>query len=211
MKTLFKTLVAALSLCVHAPAVEPVHAPFTDLAKWLNNSAEYKITLATNNNTVNLIAPLGLFSMQDSMGALAVKSGGLFVNSQDLTKAGVVFVYQQNTDTNNRTYIGFTPSSVTGNASTSVDIGVGSSVGTTNGSSQMRVIVGGTVFENNVSSDPDSKAIVEFRSTSKGVLFKGMTGTQRDTISSPPDGLVIFNTSTSKLQVRAGGAWVDLH
>jgi len=38
-----------------------------------------------------------------------------------------------------------------------------------------------------------------------------MTTTQRIAITTPADGLVIYNTTDYKLQVRAGGAWVDLH
>lgn len=58
---------------------------------------------------------------------------------------------------------------------------------------------------------PDASAKLEVASTTGGILFPRMTTTQRDAISSPTDGLVIFNTTAAKLQVRAGGAWVDLH
>lgn len=62
-----------------------------------------------------------------------------------------------------------------------------------------------------IGTSPDAAAALEVSSTTAGVLFPRMTTTQRDAISSPPDGLVIYNTSLSKLQVRAGGAWVSLH
>ena len=52
---------------------------------------------------------------------------------------------------------------------------------------------------------------LEVTSTTGGVLFPRMTATQRDAISSPPDGLVVYNTTAAKLQVRAASAWVDLH
>jgi len=58
---------------------------------------------------------------------------------------------------------------------------------------------------------PEPSAALDVASTSKGILFPRMTTAQRDAISSPANGLVIYNTSTNKLQVRAGGAWVDLH
>jgi hypothetical protein len=57
----------------------------------------------------------------------------------------------------------------------------------------------------------DSSAALDITSTTGGVLFPRMTGTQRDAISSPANGLVLYNTTTDKLQVRAAGAWVDLH
>lgn len=37
-----------------------------------------------------------------------------------------------------------------------------------------------------------------------------MTGTQRDALT-PAVGMVVYNTTTSKLQVYSGGVWVDLH
>lgn len=58
---------------------------------------------------------------------------------------------------------------------------------------------------------PSTAALLDVTSTTGGVLFPRMTGTQRDAISTPPDGLVIYNTTTNKLQVRAASAWVDLH
>ena len=60
-------------------------------------------------------------------------------------------------------------------------------------------------------STVSASAQLEVQSTTSGVLLPRMTTTQRDAIPSPIDGLVIYNTSTSKLQVRASSAWVDLH
>jgi hypothetical protein len=60
-------------------------------------------------------------------------------------------------------------------------------------------------------STPNTSAIVEVSSTTGGVLFPRMTGTQRDAISSPVNGLVIYNTTLNKLQVYAAGVWVSLH
>lgn len=60
-------------------------------------------------------------------------------------------------------------------------------------------------------ASPNAAAALEVSSTTRGLLLPRMTTTQRDAISSPPDGLLVYNTSLSKAQVRAGGAWVDLH
>jgi hypothetical protein len=60
-------------------------------------------------------------------------------------------------------------------------------------------------------ASPSASAKLEISSTTQGVLFPRMTTTQRDAISSAADGLVIYNTTDNKLQVRAAGAWVDLH
>lgn len=54
----------------------------------------------------------------------------------------------------------------------------------------------------------DAKAILELASTSSGFLPPRMTGTQRDAISTPPEGLVVYNTSTHTLQTWNGSAWI---
>ncbi len=53
-----------------------------------------------------------------------------------------------------------------------------------------------------------ASAILDLTSTTKGLLPPRMTTTQRDAISSPADGLVIFNTTTDKLNVYDSSEWV---
>ena len=43
------------------------------------------------------------------------------------------------------------------------------------------------------------------------VLFPSYTTTERDTLHNIANGMVLYNTTTHKLQVRANGSWVDLH
>jgi hypothetical protein len=57
----------------------------------------------------------------------------------------------------------------------------------------------------------NASSAFEVASTTQGILFPRMTTAQRDLITTPADGLVIYNTTTNKLQVRAAGVWVDLH
>ena len=79
---------------------------------------------------------------------------------------------------------------------------------TTNGttsSERMRVtatgevVIGSTTF--------DASAILQAASTTQGFLPPRMTTTQRNAISSPAAGLIIYNTSTNKLNVFTGSAW----
>jgi len=44
-------------------------------------------------------------------------------------------------------------------------------------------------------------------STTKGLRLNVLTTAQRDAISSPAEGLLIFNTTTNKLNFYTGAAW----
>lgn len=64
---------------------------------------------------------------------------------------------------------------------------------------------------------PAASAILDLTSTAKGFLPPRMTTTQRDAISSPADGLVVWDATLSKLAHYDGAAWrevadeTDLH
>jgi hypothetical protein len=58
---------------------------------------------------------------------------------------------------------------------------------------------------------PAASAQLEVVSTSKGFLPPRLTTAERDAISSPAAGLVLYNSTTNKLQVRTNTAWTDLH
>jgi hypothetical protein len=68
--------------------------------------------------------------------------------------------------------------------------------------------VTGNVGIGSQNTSPSAK--LDVISTTSGFLPPRMTTTQRDAISSPAAGLVIYNTTTSKLQVYTT-AWTDLH
>jgi hypothetical protein len=55
-----------------------------------------------------------------------------------------------------------------------------------------------------------ASAALEVNGTTGAVLFPRLTTEQRNALT-PTNGMVIYNTSTDKLQVRAAAAWVDLH
>jgi hypothetical protein len=56
-------------------------------------------------------------------------------------------------------------------------------------------------------SFPNASAILDAQSTTKGVRMPNMTTTQKNAISSPAAGLIVFDTTLSKLSVYSGSAW----
>jgi hypothetical protein len=79
---------------------------------------------------------------------------------------------------------------------------------TVGGSAAMRITSTGGI---GIGSNPSATALLDLTSTTRGFLPPRMTGTQRDAISTPPAGLMLYNSTTNKLQVRTNNAWVDLH
>ncbi len=54
---------------------------------------------------------------------------------------------------------------------------------------------------------PEASAKFEVLSTTQGVLFPRMTTTQKNAISSPAEGLVVYDITLHKLCLRTAGAW----
>lgn len=54
---------------------------------------------------------------------------------------------------------------------------------------------------------PNSKAMLDISSTTRGFLPPRMTTTERDAITSPPAGLMVYNSTTNKLNFYNGTAW----
>lgn len=63
---------------------------------------------------------------------------------------------------------------------------------------------------NTDSSEPNTSAMLDVKSTDKGFLPPRMTSMQRDAISSPAAGLFIFNTTDKTLEFYDGSAWAQL-
>ena len=57
---------------------------------------------------------------------------------------------------------------------------------------------------------PAASAQLDVTSTTKGFLPPRMTTTQRNAISTPATGLVIFNTTTNGLEFKSSSGWVSL-
>ena len=74
------------------------------------------------------------------------------------------------------------------------------------------MILTGSMFAQNVGinddgSPPDNSAIVDVKSNTKGFLIPRMTTAQREAITSPADGLLIYNTTTKCFNYYSGGSW----
>ncbi len=59
-------------------------------------------------------------------------------------------------------------------------------------------------------SSPDTSALLDVKSTTKGMLIPRMTTTQRDAISLPATGLLVFDETTGGFWFYNGSAWTDL-
>jgi hypothetical protein len=58
-----------------------------------------------------------------------------------------------------------------------------------------------------IGATANASAILDAQSTTKGVRFPNMTTTEKNAISSPAAGLVVFDTTLAKLCVYSGSAW----
>ena len=55
-------------------------------------------------------------------------------------------------------------------------------------------------------ANPNTNAVLELSSSSKGILIPRLTASERNLISSPTEGLMIFNSTTSSLEIYSKGA-----
>ncbi len=63
---------------------------------------------------------------------------------------------------------------------------------------------------NSDNSEPDVSAMLDIKSTTKGMLIPRMTSTQRTAITSPATGLLVFDTTTGSFWFYNATVWTDL-
>lgn len=78
------------------------------------------------------------------------------------------------------------------------------------GESRFRDLIVRTAASIGTSSAANSKAVLDLVSTTKGFLPPRMTEVQRDAIATPPQGLIVFNTTTQTLNQYNGTAWEEI-
>ncbi len=64
---------------------------------------------------------------------------------------------------------------------------------------------------NTDNSTPDASAILDIKSTEKGVLVPRLTSAQRTAIASPATGLLVFDTDTESFWFKGASAWLELN
>lgn len=55
-------------------------------------------------------------------------------------------------------------------------------------------------------TNPDASSVLDIKSNNQGVLLPRLTSLQRNNISSPANGLLIFNTTSNKLEINSGSS-----
>lgn len=63
---------------------------------------------------------------------------------------------------------------------------------------------------NEDNSDPDATAILDVKSTSKGVLIPNLSLTERNTVPSPAEGLMIFNRTVGFMEYYNDTSWIRI-
>ena len=75
---------------------------------------------------------------------------------------------------------------------------------TASATERMRISSNGNV---GIGATANASAILDAQSTTKGVRMPNMTTTQKNAITSPAAGLMVFDTTLAKLCVYSGSAW----
>lgn len=68
-------------------------------------------------------------------------------------------------------------------------------------------ILGQSMGISSAAITPDASAILEMRTTEKGILIPRMTTSERDAISAPATGLMLYNASTNQFNFYNGSYW----
>jgi hypothetical protein len=198
--------------------------PGANLIAWSTNGAErLRITAAgsvgigTDNPggdgtfgqwaRLDLVGNDGNIRISNTESDTTTKFGRLVLRHYNASERNSYLIGGVNSATDNVVNIG--GSSTTLYQATDIRFFTAADTTTTGSSERMRIDSNGNVGIG--TSAPNAAALLDVSSTTQGFLPPRMTGTQRDAISTPPNGLVLYNTTTNKLQVRAGGSWVDLH
>jgi hypothetical protein len=154
-----------------------------------------------SNTTGNQNTSIGVYSLNDNTtGNYNVAVG---------RQAGLGNAVALSTNTY-MTYLGYASSSSVNGITNSTALGNGATVTASNQMVYGDGSVTANIFSGSIytgSGSISASAIVQMDSTTKGVLFPRMTTTQKNAISSPTEGLVLYDIILNKLCVYTGSAW----
>jgi hypothetical protein len=149
-----------------------------ELDFWTNGGSSLRITKATKNVLIGTTTDAGFKLDVNGTARTGVLTCGN-INPSGTTNVSGMTIYQGTIDT-----------------SSSYDL---------------RLIVPtaakGVVVSQDYSFLSSASALLEVKSTTKGILFPRMTTTQKNAIASPAAGLVVYDTTLGKLCVRGAAAW----
>jgi trimeric autotransporter adhesin len=75
---------------------------------------------------------------------------------------------------------------------------------------QFGTLAQGAISINNTGTSPDSSAILDLQSTSKGLLVPRMTKIQREGIGAPATGLIVYDLDANSFWCYAGSSWIEV-
>ncbi len=153
-----------------------------------NNSAQgaYALyRLSSGDNNIALGYEAGRRTNAGDNNAIANESLYLGVNSRALASGGI-----------NEIVIGYDA------------VGLGSNTAVLGNDNIITTALKGSVGIGTTS--PNTSAILDLTSTTKGALLPRMTTVQRDAISMPANGLLIYNIDTNKYNHYDGNTWLEL-
>ena len=76
-----------------------------------------------------------------------------------------------------------------------------------NSSFVMRMVIKETSGNVGINGDPNVNAILDVQSTTKAFMPPRMTSVQKNNVAGPAAGMIVFDTTLSKLCVYSGAAW----
>lgn len=199
----------------------PILAPASDTRNTIQPAGDHP-ALILKNNASQTDAP---FQVQTSAGAVMAQvsaAGGLIVNEQGAdadtriegdTDANLVFV-DASTDR-----VGIGTNAPAAKFSVSGASSLDGAVTINDAGADVDFRVEGDTAANLIFADASldavginqssiaTSAVLDIASTTKGMLIPRVTTTQRDAISSPAAGLLVYNTSTAAVNFYNGSSW----
>jgi hypothetical protein len=192
-------------------------ADVTTNSIFVENSVGLPALIVRNNGTVNL--PGNLFAESDiNVGSSSTLGARLGIKGSGSTSATTSLLVQNSAGTEwFRIYDNGT-TSFAGNITASANIECFSTIfvrGQLWGGASQDLRLGTNGFGNamaiaSATGDVSISTSLTLNSTTKGFLPPRMTTTQKNAIASPATGLVLYDSTTNKLQCYNGSTWNDL-